>query len=184
MDAKDVKMHGFDYVFDEEAGGFGEPYKAPAAAAGHGGVSGAERAGLALVVVGLAYLVYALVTGEALGGWMALLMSFGLPAVGGTLYFVAHYRRQPAGIRNDGTFFRGLTAAGLAGWIAGLLLTAFYVAIYWFPDVLGEHADVWANGQIVKQAYNDGLVLLAQPLAQFLTHGDADKWFVYGLLYT
>ena len=65
------------------------------------------------------------------------------------------------------------TAGGL-GWIAGILMTGFYVLIYWYPETLGHHGD----------GNPTGLVGVVDPLAHVMTGGPASQWFLYGVLYT
>jgi polyferredoxin len=72
-------------------------------------------------------------------------------------------------------FTSSLTNAGLWGWALGIVLTGFYVALYWFPETLG----------FVKNGNNTGIVALFDPLKRLLTgHNSDSQWFVYGTLYT
>ena len=61
--------------------------------------------------------------------------------LGGILYFKALYGSPLAGIKNDGGWFNALTSKGIWGWILGLVLTGFYIAIYWFPELLGYRTE-------------------------------------------
>ena len=67
---------------------------------------------------------------------------------------------------NDNLFFRSATNRGAAGWLLGVLLTAFYIVLYWFP----RHIE---SG-----------IRLVDPLARVLSGHPADRWFLYGFLYT
>ena len=94
----------------------------------------------------------------------------------GTLWFTyASYNDLPEGIKNNGVFFRSLTNRGILGWLAGIVITGFYVLLYWFPSYLGLGAD---------GAANTGLVAMFDPLSQLLKGQAASQWFVYGTLYT
>ena len=62
-------------------------------------------------------------------------------------------------ITNDNLYFNSLTSRGSAGWALGVLLTGFYVVLYWFPR------------------YIDGGVRLLDPLARALAGQPADRWF-------
>jgi polyferredoxin len=62
--------------------------------------------------------------------------------------------------------FRGIQNRSAAAWGLGVLLTGFYVLLYWFPQHL------------------ERLVRVTDPLARAITGADADRWFLYGLLYT
>ncbi|MBZ0266542.1 4Fe-4S binding protein, partial [bacterium] len=73
---------------------------------------------------------------------------------------------DPFALQTDGTTFRGISARGAAAWALGVVLTGFYVLLYWFP------------------AYLEPLIRLADPLSHLLARKDADQWFLYGTLYT
>jgi len=95
----------------------------------------------------------------------AFLLSIGLAALGAILYFLPRLR-GPAGIRNDGVQFSAVKSRGIPGLVLGLLLTAAYVALYFYPEILTH----W--------------ILLADPASRALNGGPASQWFLYGLLYT
>lgn len=59
-----------------------------------------------------------------------------------------------------------LTSRGLAAYILGIILVGFYILIYFFPEHL------------------TGLITLFDPISQFLKGKPADRWFMYGVLYT
>ena len=63
-----------------------------------------------------------------------LIICFGLMTLGSLIYFKIIYGNSLLGIKNDGVWFNALTSRGIWGWSLGLLLTGFYVAIYWFPE--------------------------------------------------
>jgi len=104
--------------------------------------------------------------------WLSL--SFILMTLGGLIYFKLIYGDQLPGIKNNGVWFNSLSTRGMSGWILGMGLTAFYIAIYWFPEVLGYHA----------QGASTGLVALFDPLSYALNGQPATQWFLYGTLYT
>ena len=94
--------------------------------------------------------------------------------LGGILYFNALYGATLSGIQNNGVWFNALTAKGLWGWILGLVLTCFYIAIYWFPELLGYRTETSSVG----------LVAFFDPLSVLLNGKLATQWFMYGTLYT
>lgn len=94
--------------------------------------------------------------------------------LGGILYFNALYGTTLSGIQNNGVWFNALTAKGLWGWILGLVLTSFYIAIYWFPELLGYRTETASVG----------LVAFFDPLSVLLNGKLATQWFMYGTLYT
>lgn len=126
------------------------------------------RQKLALVVAGVGILLLLVVW--AAGRAIAPLPTFGaaliLVAAGILLFVREEYLQRPEGIKNNGVWFRSLTARGVWGWLAGVLITGFYVCLYWFPQYLA------------------GLIQLFDPVSQALRGQAADQWFVYGSLYT
>ncbi len=89
----------------------------------------------------------------------------------GFAYF--QYAKSPVGIKNNGAWLSSLTAKGILGWSLGILLTLFYVLLYWYPQYLGFGADG-----------NTSLVAFFDPLSQWIKGRPASQWFVYGTLYT
>jgi hypothetical protein len=53
-----------------------------------------------------------------------------------------------------------------------VILTTFYIVLYWYPEYLGLNQD-----ETVRE-------LLADPLSYILNGKAASQWFVYGTLYT
>ena len=82
---------------------------------------------------------------------------------------------QIPGIKNNGIWISSLTNRGLLAWISGIIITAFYVILYWFPMYLGL-------GQ--GEQANTSLVAFFDPLSMALKGSPASQWFVYGTLYT
>tara|TARA_R100000479_G_scaffold28896_1_gene11432 strand:+ start:252582 stop:254483 length:1902 start_codon:yes stop_codon:yes gene_type:complete len=98
-----------------------------------------------------------------------------LAIAAGTIWFArAEYLTKLAGIKNNGVYFKSLSSRGFWGWILGITLTLFYVALYWFPQYLG----------LVKDGDNTGVISLFDPLSKFLSGNPASQWFLYGTLYT
>jgi polyferredoxin len=129
---------------------------------------------LALALAGLGALLFLLV-------WAAqnpffpvpvLLVSIGLMAAGVWLFVREEYLRKPEGIKNNGVWLKSLSARGVWGWLIGIVLTGFYVCLYWFPEWLGVGAP------------NRGLAALFDPLSQALRKTAANQWFIYGTFYT
>lgn len=66
----------------------------------------------------------------------------------------------------------GLAAGALwynrsvAGWLAGVFISGFYVCLYWYPAPLS------------------GLVQLLDPLSHLMRGRPSDQWFLYGFSYT
>lgn len=95
-----------------------------------------KQSGIGIGFLGLILLSTALFTTyENKILWLSL--SFLLMTLGGLFYFQTVYGKPLPGIKNDGVWFSALSSRGLSGWILGMGLTAFYIAIYWFPEILG-----------------------------------------------
>lgn len=91
------------------------------------------------------------------------------------LYARSMYLNEPAGVKNDGAWFRSLSSRGLVGWILGVVLTSFYILLYWFPSFLG----LGENGEA-----NTGVIAFFDPLSILLNGKVASQWFMYGTIYT
>ncbi len=97
--------------------------------------------------------------------WAGPLVTFGLLVVGAIARVRATAPASPANI-NDRSFFSSLHARGVAGWAAGVGLTGFYTLLYWFPAGI------------------EGVVRLVDPVSNALAGHPANRWFLYGFLYT
>jgi polyferredoxin len=84
----------------------------------------------------------------------------------GAVFYAFPYFKGPAGIRNNGIMFKSMTNRGAIAWIFAIVLTGFYIIIYWFPFML------------------EGLIRVFDPLSKLLSGKPADQWFMYGLFYT
>jgi polyferredoxin len=104
-------------------------------------------------------------------------LTLALLSLGGgmVLYAWYTYSGQTAGIKNNGVWFKSLSNRGLWGMLSAVLITGFYVFLYFLPQYLGQGQ----NG-----AANSGLIAFFDPLSQFLKKQPASQWFVYGVLYT
>lgn len=106
-------------------------------------------------------------TGVLRGNTVLLfLLSIVLATIGGLLYILPQSREGLPGIKNNGIWFNSTMARGLIGILLGGLLIAFYIFLYWYPY------------------YIVNLIILADPMSEFIRNLPADQWFFYGLLYT
>lgn len=133
-------------------------------------LGGLEKAALAFVALGILLLTAALFGASAQmpeatrAIWLTVAW---VSIAGGGLTFGLHkHLSDKPGIRNAGKTTDSLTARGAWGWSLAVVLTSFYIALYWFPGLL------------------EGLIRLHDPLSQFLRGKAADQWFVYGTFYT
>jgi polyferredoxin len=58
--------------------------------------------------------------------------------------------------------------------VLGIVLTGFYIILYFYPQYLGLN----------QEGSNSGLIALFDPLSRALSGNPASQWFVYGTLYT
>ena len=124
-----------------------------------------EKVGMALIGMGLLGLLVAFFGAGSAAPHVMLIISMGALTLGGGLVF-RQLARKPAGVDNNGVWFSGATARGMAGWIMAVVFTGFYILLYWSPGAL-EH-----------------LVRMTDPLSYMLVGGPADQWFLYGFFYT
>ena len=82
--------------------------------------------------------------------WSAIV----LIAIGVIIFANDLYIGKSAGVKNDGIWFRSMTARGILAWGTGILLTLFYIVLYWFPEYLGYNPD-GANGVTSKTFTED-----------------------------
>jgi Pyruvate/2-oxoacid:ferredoxin oxidoreductase delta subunit len=128
--------------------------------------TGRQKIAIALAGAGIVLLLLVWAAGSAIAPVPVLFSALGF-AMGGTALFIREeYLIRPEGIKNNGAWFRSLTARGVWGWLTGVVITLFYVCLYWFP------------------VYLIGLIRLFDPLSRLLRGVAADQWFVYGSLYT
>ena len=139
------------------------------------GITNKQKGALALGLAGLMILVLALFNADFPNKVLFLTLSIGLMFTGVVLYSIAAYRSKSEGIKNDGVWFRSISSRGVLGWATSIVLTTFYIVLYFYAGYLG----LGANG-----AENTGLVSLFDPLSLLLSGRDASQWFVYGTLYT
>lgn len=145
-------------------------------AAPHSGtLDGPQKATLALAALGVLALLVSLPmdTIPHAGLWLTGAL---LAIVVGVLgYAWRSYAHHPAGIKNNGVWHSSLTSRGAMAWVVGVLLTGFYVVLYFYPQYLGLAGEGKAN---------TGIIALFNPLSRLLSGNPASQWFVYGTLYT
>ncbi|MFN8243729.1 MAG: 4Fe-4S binding protein [Ferruginibacter sp.] len=136
--------------------------------------SAKQKVALAIGLSGLFILALALLNVQFpdKAAWLSISL---IAMIAGTVIYANDmYLHHPAGIINNGIWFKSLTSKGVLGWSLGILLTLFYVVIYWYPQYLGFHGE---KG-------NTGLIAFFDPLSKLLNGHSASQWFVYGTLYT
>jgi ferredoxin-type protein NapH len=129
-------------------------------------------AGLILSFIGLVILILSWV-GVSLSPifmWLCL----GSMLTGMMVFGISTYAGESEGIKNNGIWTNTLTNRGLLAWVSGVVITGFYVELYWFPEMLGLSAE----------GTNTGLIAFFDPLSYALKGAPASQWFVYGTIYT
>lgn len=135
-----------------------------------------QKIGAALSGIGVLILIISLFN-VGFNSQKTLFLSLSLGGITlGTLFYAwGTYGDQPAGIKNDGVWFRSMTSLGVLAWGTGVIFTVFYILLYWFPAYLGLGTD---------DAENTGMIALFDPLSKALNGKPASQWFMYGTLYT
>jgi Pyruvate/2-oxoacid:ferredoxin oxidoreductase delta subunit len=132
----------------------------------HQDLSIVKKIGLAGFSLGLLILVINL---SGIGGdtpVLSLLLSVGLIVVGALVFILAQGKESLPGIKNDRIMFNSFMSRGIWGWILGVVITGFYIVLYWFPDIL------------------ENWIRMMDPLAYSIYGKPADQWFLYGTFYT
>lgn len=93
------------------------------------------------------------------------ILIIGLFFLGGICYSIPYFKAG-AGIKNDGIMRSPISNKGAVAWGIAMLMTGFYIILYWFPY------------------YLDGLIRMMDPLSIVLRGRVADQWFLYGAFYT
>lgn len=124
-----------------------------------------QKLGGLFVAIALLAVVVSL-TGNG-GSYSSLLLTVIITmfSLGGITYALP-YLKSEAGVRNDGVMFKSMTSRGTIAWILAIMLTGFYVIIYWFPSLF------------------EGLIRVFDPLSKLITGQAANQWFMYGAFYT
>ncbi len=136
-------------------------------------INGLQKLGLGLVGLSLLCIVLAFSNQTTISSSSLLGIFLSTLSVGSLIYSWQQYKGKHEGIKNDGVFFKSISNKGVLGWLLGVVITGFYVILYWFPSLLGLH-----------EGANSGLVKMFDPLSYFLKGSAASQWFVYGTLYT
>ncbi|MBJ6109298.1 4Fe-4S binding protein [Hymenobacter sp. BT523] len=134
----------------------------------------AEKLTLAVVAAGLLALLLALADADAgrQGLWFYLALAL---VSGGTLAWSwLKFGGAPAGVQHHNLWLRASTGRGAVAWVTGLVLTGFYVVLYWYSgdDGHGHFGPL------------DHLVHALDGFSQWLRARPADQWFLYGTFYT
>ena len=133
-----------------------------------------EKLTLAVVAAGLLALLLALADGEPSRQRTWFYAALALIS-GGTLAWSAlKYGGRPAGVQQNNLWLRSSTGRGAVAWVTGLVLTGFYVVLYWYSGNDGQ-GNFGPLNNLVHALDGPSQALRARP---------ADQWFLYGTFYT
>lgn len=133
-----------------------------------------QKTGLAVIGMGVLAILFAWLN----IGLVSPLVYFALMIagffIGGSIYFFGSYNSVPEGIKNNRNFFGSMTSRGALAWITGIVVTGFYICLY-FKD----YTDTVLKGNSLG-----GLIAMFDPLSYLIRGKASDQWFVYGSFYT
>ncbi len=134
-----------------------------------------QKLATAIGAIGMFVMILALLNVNFPNKPIFLTLSLSMIALGTIIFANNAYLHKPAGIKNDGVWFKSISSRGVVGWMTGIALTLFYLVLYFKADWFGLST---------KGESNSGLIALFDPLSYLLNGGPASQWFVYGTLYT
>lgn len=134
-----------------------------------------QKIAVTLGIIGLFILTLALFNINFPNKTFFLALSLGLIFLGTIVFTHDAYLTKLEGIKNDNIWFKSISSRGTLGWITGIILTGFYIVLYFYPVYLGLSND---------GSSNTGIISLFDPLSYLLSGNPASQWFVYGTLYT
>jgi polyferredoxin len=134
-----------------------------------------QKISIAIGIIGLLILILALFNTNFPNQGLFLALSLVMITTGTLIYANDAYLSKSAGIKNDGVWFKSISSRGTLGWITGIVVTLFYIVLYFYPELLGLG---------IAGASNTGLISFFDPLSKLLNGHPASQWFVYGTLYT
>ena len=124
-----------------------------------------QKMGGVCIAIALLALVAALAGAGREYPFLLTAIIFGMVLLGTVSYALPWYKGV-AGIRNNGVMFKKMTNKGTIVWILAVVLTGFYIIIYWYSWML------------------EGVIRIFDPFSQLLSNRPADQWFMYGAFYT
>ncbi|WP_046242656.1 4Fe-4S binding protein [Hymenobacter terrenus] len=136
--------------------------------------SPAEKLTLAVVAGGLLALLLALADADPGRQQTWFYLALGLISGGTLAWSWLKFGKHPAGMQHNNLWWRASTGRGAVAWVTGLVLTGFYVVLYWYSGDDG-HGHFGPLNNLVHAL--DGF-------SQWLRARPADQWFLYGTFYT
>jgi len=130
------------------------------------GISGVEKGGYVLLGLGVLAMIAALAGAGTSSPLLFFVAAFGFTSIGGLMAALPRYLRRGSGIRHNDIMTGAATHRGSIAWTLGVVITGFYILLYWYPDTLV------------------GLTRTTDPLSRLLRGKESDQWFLYGTMYT
>ncbi len=96
-----------------------------------------QKLALSAGVIGLLIFGLAIFNTNFPNKTLFLSVSLGLIALGTIIFANDTYLSKLEGIKNDGVWFKSISSRGVLGWATGVLLTGFYIVLYFYPQYLG-----------------------------------------------
>ncbi len=125
-----------------------------------------QKLGLILLGISVPYILYEGLRLHGLPAEPPTLMAFFTIITGLWLFLRDEQADFSQNTNALAVWMHSLSARGIWGWLVGIVLTEFYVCLYWAPQ------------------YMAGLIRLFDPFSQAFRFKAADQWFVYGSFYT
>ncbi len=132
----------------------------------HQDLSTVKKTGLGILATGLLILLICLTGISTTAPVLFLFLSMGMSIAGALIYIIASGKESLPGIKNDHIMFNSFMSRGAMGWVLAVLITGFYVVLYWYPYWL------------------ENWIRLMDPLSFVIAGQPADQWFLYGTFYT
>lgn len=133
---------------------------------GHQETDRFQKTGLTIFSIGILFFLAAATGGGKENPLLFFSLSIGLSIAGSVLFILRKYLKHPAGVKNNHNWHNSLTSRGIFGWVLGIVITGFYIVLYWFPSFL------------------ENLIRMMDPLSKLIRGKVSDQWFLYGTLYT
>lgn len=133
-----------------------------------------QKIGLAITAIGVLAILLAWSGGGNFQPLLFLTVTIVCLFSGGIIYAQGTYAKLPQGIKNNRTMFTSMSSKGALAWITGIVITGFYICLYW--------KDYWKK--LIGVDLLGGLVSMFDPLSQAIRKTPSDQWFVYGSFYT
>ena len=93
-------------------------------------LSATQKIATAIGVIGLFIMILAFFNVNFPNKPLFLTLSLGMITVGTIIFSNNAYLTKQAGIQNNGVWFKSIASRGFWGWILGIVLTLFYIVLY------------------------------------------------------